>query len=284
MKTRYYVGGAAAILIAGYLIGRRKSKSTDLAGTGIRGVDYALAMPRLAALATKQVAKAKSRKPLQDFRRAGDNAAFMIAPSSDVQAHYVAAYWLAVASRILREGKLANRAATELAKGTALFAVPGSSLVAGDAEKIVGRAADTISDVADENRQALGVAGALRSMAGQVEGAKERAGDKAWLTAGVAKTAGDVTDLGTKVGHFIRAGIGLEDPRTDEPYPSWQRWLVRGGFAVAGLTVAAIVLRGGVAHRAASAAISAARQRAASMGSAPAPRVTPRALLPASGG
>lgn len=265
-----YGATATALLLAGWWLGRRSALGADpaLGGTGVRGLDYAMDMPKLASKAAYQVGLAQRGKKLSSYTRVQGRQAFIRAPAFNVQAHYTGAFWMAVAARVLHDRLLATRAAAALAKGTALFNIPGSSFMRGSASKILTGYGETVREA---GKSATGVTGGVASQIrgivklmgvagskGMVESAQTRADERAWATEASKKSVGDAVAIGEKAGHWLRAGIGLKDPRTDEDYPSWMRWAVRGAAGVAVLAALGIY-SGGVRRRIGAAATHAWR-------------------------
>lgn len=195
-------GAATGVLLLGVWIGRRSAKRGDLSGTGVAGVDYAIEMPQLAAKTLRQVRRAKEKEWLSDFRSASDLGSFSTTPVYEVQAYYTAAWWMAVAARVLQDLDLAEDAGKLAAKGTAVFALPGSSLLKGDTPDILKEGAAAIRAAASGSpttvaRQARGIATRLKTMAssGSQKTARESEGAQDVLLE-TGKKTGDDTKKG----------------------------------------------------------------------------------------
>jgi len=252
-KITRYAGGVTALVLVGYYLGRRSAQRGDLGGTGIAALDYTFAMPKLGAKVAKQIAKAQAGDWLTDYRKAGSSSTFMRAPAYNAQAWYTAAYWMAVAARILRSRPLAIRAGTLAAKGAATYGLPGSSQLTGSAASIMAAQASVVKEAAGDAADGAQIKAILSIMgsagsAKMVAAAQKRAGEAAWVSAGSEKTGRDVLSptsgvaaAGMAAAHWVRAGIGLNDPNTGKPYPSWQKWVARGGGTLVALIVARIM-------------------------------------------
>ena len=257
-KLVTYGGAATGLLLVGWWLGRRSRPAGALGQTGFSTLDYTLAMPKLGTAAAKQAARAQAGSWLDDYRKAEDKSKFMSGAAYNVQAHYNAAYWMAVAARLLRSRTLAVRAATVAGKGSALYAVPGSSFFKGDVSSILSDAAGTIEGAAGkasgtQAKQALAVAKVLRVGTTMTEARQKEASERGWVAEGVKASAEDVVSAGSTAGHWLRSFMGLKDPRSGDDYPAWKRWAARGAVGVA----VALLLRwylGGTVKKIAAAA------------------------------
>lgn len=196
-KLALYGTGATALLTLGVWLGRRSARKAEGGlgdGTGFASLDYTLAMPRLGALAAKQVTKAVAGSWIDDYRAAENASAFYTTPAYNVQAYYAAAYWTAVAARVLHNRSLAARAGSLQAKGSAMFGLPGSSFLTGSVVEIMADARRIIGAAGKGSPQIKGILGILGSAgeAKAVAGAQAREGDKGWVAAGAEKTAKDL--------------------------------------------------------------------------------------------
>lgn len=236
-KLVKYAGGTSAVLLFVYWLGRRAGKRSAAAGLGgaISTIDYPVAMPRLAAKVAGQIKLAMSKSPLRDYRNAGNNKSFMDPPTTNVQAYYTAAYWSAVAARILGSAALTSAARTLATKGLAVFALPFSSQLTGSVESIMQAAAADISAAGSTNRQVAGILTAMHQLGSQpaIEAAKQRAADQNVLANTAKASGGDVVE-GLD---YLRAAIGLDKPGGGT-YPWLHRWgprIVIGGAVLAGV-------------------------------------------------
>lgn len=196
-KFTLYGSGATALLVLGVWLGRRSARKAEGGlgdGTGFSSLDYTVAMPRLAALAAKQVAKAGAGSWIEEYRSAENAASFYPTPAYNAQAYYTAAYWTAVAARILHSRSLAARAASLQAKGSAMYGLPGSSFLTGSVVEIMADARRIIGAAGKGNPQVKGILGILGSAgeAKAVAGAQARETDKGWVAAGAEKTGKDL--------------------------------------------------------------------------------------------
>lgn len=231
-------------------LGQIEEDEADLgaAPTGVGAIDYTLDMPGIARASGAQVLAAGARKWISDYRDAKPSR-FFEAPAYNVQAYLHAAFWTAVAARLIRSSALAARAAALQAKGSALFGVPGSSYMRGSVKSILQAAGSEIQRSAGSKYAAeiKPVLAALQTTASQADSAQQVRKDRAWITEGAKHAYTDVRQVGGNALDIaaaptmglltvIRAGLGLPRPGTDrDPYPWWQRWGSRAGFGLAAL-------------------------------------------------
>ncbi len=249
-KLLLYGGSATAALLVAYYLGRRSGKRRPaLSGTGVSAVDYTIEMPRLNALAAKQVAKATAGSWLTDYRKAEDFSIFTATPAYNVQAYYTAGYWMAVAARLIKSRALAAQASAMISKGTLQYILPGSSLLTGSVSSIMTTAASTIRTAAKTNKQVAAVLAAMKQVGDpeKVEAARERAGDRGWITRATAKTVEDASTLPGKAvdtasdivsvlewpASMVRMMLGLRNPLTGLDPAWWQKWGLRIGVGIA---------------------------------------------------
>lgn len=162
MNTTLYGGSATALFLLGYYFGKRNQN--PLGELGISQADYANTMPIAIAKVSKQVAYAEAGNWLTSADQAEDRAYFSRAPAYDVRAHLTVAYWTAVAARLIHSRSLGVKAASTLAKGSALYKVPGSSLMTGSAASIMQAGLTSLKRSATSTR-AQGAIEALESAA-----------------------------------------------------------------------------------------------------------------------
>ena len=129
MKTRYKVAIGIGALYLAYKYGQRNQNM----GFAIPFSEES----KLLDMADQQVDAAESGQPLKDYRSAQNIQYFWKAPVGGQEAHAKSAYWLAVASRILLDKKLASLAREHMRKAAAYAAMPGSSLLEGDAAPVL---------------------------------------------------------------------------------------------------------------------------------------------------
>jgi hypothetical protein len=238
MKTKHYLyigGGVAALFLAAY--GVKKAR----AGFGIAGYSSI----RTATAAAAQVAKAAAGSRLTDYRSAQDRTIFDVIPTSNGEAHYHAAYWLAVASRLTGSWTLAGYAAKNIAQGNALTGIPGSSWFNGDVQEILKDAANHVSAAGPENRQLAAVAKLLSPSAGAIavsqKAAEERSSSgvvRGTVHASVADTLTLRDNAASAAGaalNPVRAILGLRDPNTGQPPSTAWKWGLRLGVVGLGL-------------------------------------------------
>lgn len=245
-KLTLYGSGATALLVLGVWLGRRSARKAEGglaaefmnlevgkgAGVGISQLDYGLTMPKLAAYAGRQATKAQAGSWLTDYRKAENLSSFYGAPVYNAQAYFSAGYWMAVAARLLRSRTLGARAAALVAKGSAMYYLPGSSFFTGSVVEIMAEARETIARAGKDNAQVKAIV-AIMGSAGDpkmVAAADQRAADKSWVTRGAGKNLDDAGGVLSNVGGGLRRLVGAKDPNGQE-YPAWQKWAVRGALA-----------------------------------------------------
>lgn len=240
-KTLFY-GGLVAL---GWWLARRHAAPRPALG----GVGEDLyAYPKLAPLAGVQVTRALAGQALTDYRSAGGRALFQQAPTTDALAYAVTAWWVAVAAR-LRGGDrtLARTAGSLLARGSALYSIPGSSFFTGKIGTILTEGRDAILARGAPSDQVKAVIAALDRFRDPraIASAQATARDKEVLQRTAEASVADAASLaqrGTEGAADalspIRAFFGMANPKTGQPYPWWARWgsrAVVGGFALLGL-------------------------------------------------
>lgn len=127
----------------------------------VTGTSSSASTTDLAIAAGKQTARALAGQALADYRQAENLSQFWNTAEDDAAANWKAAYWLAVASRISKDGSLARAAAARMAKGNLLGGMPGSSLKTGGIPSIFSDAAKLVTAAARGNRQLLTIAKTL---------------------------------------------------------------------------------------------------------------------------
>lgn len=160
MRTGIIVGGIAAVVLgAGYWFYRkhaaRKAESKQLedkslsSALGISSWDYNTGVPVYIARAAKQITAATAGRRLKTHLEADGASSMMSAAATDAEGYAKAAYWLAVAARIVGSRSLAATAYAYNVKATAMFNVPFSSYKDGGIEQI---AADARGDLPSDPR------------------------------------------------------------------------------------------------------------------------------------
>jgi len=127
---------------------------------------------KLRAAAEYQIAKAYIGSRLSDMSQAEDVSLFARSAIDDVGAHYRAAYWIAVAARIVGSRSLAFAADKQAVKATLLGASSfvGKQFVS-NVGPIFSDAAATVRSAAGSNGAALAVASKLDALALEAQGA-----------------------------------------------------------------------------------------------------------------
>lgn len=224
MRKYLYGAAALALLGTGFWFGR--SRVGSALGSPVDVV-------RQAAAAATQIARATAGSPLTDYRKGEDNALFFSTPSTNTDANRVAAYWLAVASRLLKNRAMALQAGARLAQANVLSPLPNLLQPSGSVSTILGSAAASIRQAAGNNRQAGAVATILEHMAtpGAQQVAQQIRGDRQVLTNTASATASDVASLPARI--VAAAGNALAPVRWAFGFGEW--WQVWGSrFAVVG--------------------------------------------------
>lgn len=181
--------GALGLTLPAWMTGARSSTSS----TG------------LAIAAGRQTARALAGSPLSDYRQAEDQKLFWNTAEDDAAAYWKSAYWMAVASRIARDGNLARAAGANMVRGNWLGSLPGSGYKTGGISDIFTAAAKLVTQAAKGNRQLSSVAAVLarqadpgviatwqqavseQSPAGIVKGTIEKSGEDVGTLAGVLR-------------------------------------------------------------------------------------------------
>jgi len=240
------VGVGIGALLAWWWWRRRRAASAAVAVAGpalgltfpswMTGQRPSSAGTELALAAGKQTARALAGQALDTYTKAEDLNLFWNTAENDQGAYWKAAYWLAVASRISKDGSLARAAGKNMVKGNALGATPGSGLKTGGITGIFSDAARLVSSAAKGNRQLGAIAKTLASfsdpklIAAWQEGVSESS--PAGIVKGtVAASAGDVA-TGASALRGIFTG---ELPRGMDP-ARWffLKWGLRAGIVLSG--------------------------------------------------
>jgi hypothetical protein len=205
---------------------------------------------KLAVKASAQIKRAVSGITLSDYRQAEDFSSFLYTADSTGAAYFKAAYWLAVASRLMSNTGLTIKAGKALAKGqatsgTAIFGVSlGASSILTDAGKAVAAVAEQTGSA-----QGAAVARILGVQATQVEGAVQRA----WETSLTGRVVDAARGSIATVGRAAEVAVA--------PKPTWFWPVAIGGGVLFLALVLGIVLRTSPTGMAARAAISRTNRR-----------------------
>lgn len=253
MKKALLYGGVVALILGGaWWLGHRagaRSKNPALGadGTGFATLDFIKDMPKLSAYAGAQALKAEAGDWLSDYRNAEGIRFFWQAPAYNVQAYYAAAFWTAVAARVLHSRTLGARADKLAAQGTIVFALPGSSLMKDSVMSIMKSAAADVKKAAGKDTQKVSaILAAMGELASPtaIANAQKRVEDQSWVAQGAWKTKEDIQAGGEKALEvagsaldFVRAAAGMMNPKGGS-YPWWMRWgprIVLGTIAAIGL-------------------------------------------------
>lgn len=100
-----------------------------------------------------------------------DASAFKDVPGTDAVAYFVAAFWMAVAARVLRSRTMAAEAQVLVGEGRLAYAIPGTALRSSNVAGVLSQAAATIrtaaqtADTQAQSSEAMGAAGVLAGLA-----------------------------------------------------------------------------------------------------------------------
>lgn len=230
MNKTTYLGASVVLLALGYYAGKRHYGS-DLGSTGISQLDYAKNMPLLGIKVGRQVAYAQAGKWLTSYDQAEDVSSFSKAPAYDVRAHYTVAYWTAVAARVLHSRTLATRAGAALAKGNALFSLPGSSLLTGSVSSIIQAGAAALKKSSQSSKIAP-----IIEILSEVGSAEAVASQQQARSASSVTTAPARAKEALSPENLLRAAAGLQprDPNAPSVWVVWGgRVLLLGGGVIA---------------------------------------------------
>ena len=183
-------------------------------------------------LANNMVSAAEASTPLTAVSAAENRGYFSTAPSTDADAYYTAAYWTAVASRLLGSKTLAKLANDYKWKGTPTHLVSGTSLrsskgagVLSDAAKKVYAAAKSAGRTQD--REVMTVVVVLRKLSSEFKGNVQR------LTQAVATAPQAAVDA---VKDAVIPSALREDSR------AW-KWALGIGGGLLALTIVGLAFR-----------------------------------------
>lgn len=140
---------------------RAMSLSSFAGSYGAGEVDFdPIGKARIAAAASKQVARAAVLSSLSDYRKAEDLTLMWYAPTTAYTAYWKCAYWLAIAARLTSSSGLAASAAAALAKGNMAASPIGLAVSrSADLSGILNDAASKIASAISSNNSALANAG-----------------------------------------------------------------------------------------------------------------------------
>jgi hypothetical protein len=120
---------------------------------------------RLSRAAMYQIAKAYAGSRLATPEQAEDVTLFQATAKNNTEAHLKAAYWIAVAARIVGSRLLAANAQFAVTKGNALLVTPLDEQFTGSVGSIFSSAASTVRGYAGSNPAALAVVARLEALA-----------------------------------------------------------------------------------------------------------------------
>lgn len=120
---------------------------------------------RLSRAAMYQIAKAYAGSRLATAEQAEDASLFQTPATNNTGAYLKAAYWIAVAARIVGSRLLAANAQATVSKGNVLLLAPFSGQFTGSVGSIFRSAAATIREYVGNNEAALSVVARLEALA-----------------------------------------------------------------------------------------------------------------------
>lgn len=229
MKRLLFFGGVAVTAFGlGAWYWHRRVMAAPLNG-------YTLDLPPLLLKAERQIVKAAAGSKLDSYKSAEDFSAFLPAPTTNAEAYAKAAYWLAVASRLLQNRSLAAQAQALQVRGNATYSLPGSSWLDGSVGSIMADATQTLAKVAGTNRNALAVLAILRTQGspGMIASARQTEADKGVIANTVEATAADIAKAATTAKGIV----------TGEGVSFWTKWGWRLGIGAVALLGLGIVFR-----------------------------------------
>ena len=173
--------------------------------------------------ARKQVAAAMVMKDLSGYRQAANVNLFMAVPGSRTDAHLHAAYWMAVAARILKDKSLAAYAYKKMTWAYAQAQTPGSTMLMRgtpeDIRNIMGFAHAKIAEEAAQNGQTNNPnIKAIQAIIGS------------HLAPGSAESGREHRQAQSVPGQAIQTA---QSPPDDEGWPTWAKVLLVVGGATA---------------------------------------------------
>lgn len=232
-RTILYGGLGAAALYGAYRLGHRQQSHLGLT---IPFTDEYWKQTALARAAGIQIAKATAGSTLTDYRSAEDIAQFWTAATSGEEAYLKAAYWLAVAARLVGSRTLAATAASYQLRATALMGTPGSSLIVADPRSIYSDAAAQIQSYR-ANPQIAAILALMGHAAKEGVGTQKQAVVESRTIANtVAKTGEDAADITA----YLKGMITGERPPGADP---WKFLAVKWGGRVLVGVAALLALR-----------------------------------------
>lgn len=261
-KYLTYAGIAGASGLAVYFFTRTPavtvSKAPDSLGFVFPFTDEAA----LYDGAQAQIDKAKAGQPLDDYRASEDSQKFLTGAATDQEAYAKAAYWVAVAARIVRKAELTGYAEQLKAEADRFRLIPGSGSYVANIQTIYANAGKALRPYA--NKQSIAAIEAILGQsgsAGATETAQRAAQDRAVVANTAAKSGSNVA---TALSYARGVVTGEKPPGTTDLAWFVQKWGARAAIGVGVGAVAwgiwkwygigATVKR--VAHAATSAAIA----------------------------
>lgn len=191
------------------------------------------------AAAKKQVQAALSGQRLSGYLAAEGASLFQATPTSEVEAYVTAAYWMAVAARVLGSSSLAQSADSTLLKRWWAFGFLSKpeaiSAILSDASKTIRSAAG--AKVSDASVQGVLAQLGDQSAAEAIRAARASEASESWVPELVLRSGEAGPGSALRSGWFL--AIGDRPPEV----PAWKWALIRGGMALG-----AIALVGGVLY------------------------------------
>lgn len=239
-RHKWAIGGTVATLALA--AAAHKMKAEPLGSIASSGQSYTTAMPKYLYAAEQQVADAVSGVPLADYRKAEDREKFLQAPAYTAEAYASAAYWLAVVSRLVEDRSLAAKAQWNVSKGSATYALPGSSWMSSGTQGIMNDAAVAAAAVAGKNPSAKAVVALLARHAGAESASIQKQAAMARSTSGQLVGASkaskkDAEEAAEKGGRAISTARGVITGEKPHGVSStewfFQKWGLRIGIGAA---------------------------------------------------
>lgn len=160
---------------------------------------------RLSRAAMYQIAKAYAGSRLAAAEQAEDMSLFATTAINNATAYLKAAYWIAVAARVVGSRLLAARAQVVVSKGNALLVTPLSGQFTGSVGTIFRDAATTVRGHAGRDPAALAVASRLEALAAE----STTLASRAEAAKGTLSPLDDLSVAREKYGRYAVIGGGI---------------------------------------------------------------------------
>lgn len=231
----WWVRHRAAVNVAGRLLAGPDGMGFTFP-SWVTGAKPSSSTSELALAANRQVARALAGTPLSDYRKAEDLQLFWNTAEDETGAYWKSAFWMAVASRIAKDGALARAASARAIKGNALGALPGGSLKKAGIAGIFSDAAKRISQAAKGNRQLVAISGTLAHFSDPALIATWKQGIEEQSTVGILKgTIAASTEDTVSILAVIRGIFTGEQPKGMDAARWWRlKWGLRAGIVATG--------------------------------------------------